>query len=74
MVFCEQVTFQAETNINQAKNSKVTSYFINKGAKVSRDNLLVKLLGEGATYKIQGINLLCNHQDMSHQIYVSSNL
>jgi len=66
----ERVTYQAETNINQAKGSKITSHFISKGAQIAKDNLWVKFLGDAACYNIQGISLLCDHQNMAQQICV----
>ena len=66
----EQSNHQTKTHINQEQNSKITSFFISKGAKTSSDTLHIKLAAENASYDIKGINLLCNTQTMSQQIKI----
>ncbi|MDR1057605.1 MAG: SufD family Fe-S cluster assembly protein [Coxiellaceae bacterium] len=63
-------THRAETNINQETDSKIISCFINKGANITTDRLWVKLMGEKASYKVRGVNLLSDQQNMTCQICI----
>lgn len=61
---------QESNEISQSSNSKITSIFINHGAKIVQDSISVKFTGENASYNTQGINLLYRGQTISTQIRI----
>jgi Fe-S cluster assembly protein SufD len=63
-------TYKSIINIDQHANSKITTNFISKGAKATKETLNVTFAGENASFELTGINLLNNKQNMSNQICV----
>lgn len=61
---------QIKTTINQAQNSKISSFLISVGAKTATDTLHIKLSGKNASYSIKGINLLRDTQNTNLNLLV----
>jgi len=65
-----QSNHRTTIDIDQAKNSKITSSFISNGAKTTKEILHINLAGKDASINIKRLNLLHNNQDMSNQIRI----
>jgi len=54
----ETATHLAQFKAHLGKNSKLTVFFMNAGGRLVRQEIVVKTTGEGADFKLRGINLL----------------
>jgi len=63
----ETATHLAQFKAHLGKNSKLTVFFMNAGGKLVRQEIVVKTTGEGADFKLRGINLLAGdtHTDVT---------
>jgi Fe-S cluster assembly protein SufD len=63
----ETATHLAQFKAHLGKNSKLTLFFMNAGGKLVRQEIVVKTTGEGADFKLRGINLLAGdaHTDVT---------
>ncbi|MEI8055003.1 MAG: SufD family Fe-S cluster assembly protein [bacterium] len=63
-------THCAQTIIKQEQNSKISSGFVGKGAKLSQDSLLVELTEKNAIYNAIGIIALHESQTLNYKICI----
>lgn len=63
----ETATHLAQFKAHLGKNSKLTVFFMNAGGKLVRQEIVVRTTGEGADFKLRGINLLAGdtHTDVT---------
>ncbi|MBA1140591.1 Fe-S cluster assembly protein SufD [Mesorhizobium neociceri] len=63
----ETATHLAQFKAHLGKNSKLTLFFMNAGGKLVRQEIVVRTTGEGADFKLRGINLLAGdtHTDVT---------
>jgi len=63
----ETATHLAQFKAHLGKNSKLTLFVMNAGGKLVRQEIVVKTTGEGADFKLRGINLLAGdtHTDVT---------
>lgn len=63
----ETATHLAQFKAYLGKNSKLTLFVMNAGGKLVRQEIVVKTTGEGADFKLRGINLLAGdtHTDVT---------
>ena len=63
----ETATHLAQFKAYIGKNSKLTLFVMNAGGKLVRQEIVVKTTGEGADFKLRGINLLAGdtHTDVT---------
>ncbi|QPC93448.1 Fe-S cluster assembly protein SufD [Mesorhizobium sp. INR15] len=63
----ETATHLAQFKAHIGKNAKLTVFFMNAGGKLVRQEIVVKTTGEGADFKLRGINLLAgdSHADVT---------
>ena len=54
----ETATHLAQFKAELGKNSKLTLFVMNAGGKLVRQEVIVKAAGEGADFKLRGVNLL----------------
>ncbi|WP_202354692.1 Fe-S cluster assembly protein SufD [Mesorhizobium sp. 113-3-3] len=63
----ETATHLAQFKAHIGKNAKLTLFVMNAGGKLVRQEVMVKTTGEGADFKLRGINLLAGdtHSDVT---------
>ncbi len=63
----ETATHLAQFKAHLGKNSMLTVFFMNAGGKLVRQEIVVRTTGEGADFKLRGINLLAGdtHTDVT---------
>jgi Fe-S cluster assembly protein SufD len=63
----DTATHLAQFKAHLGKNSKLTLFVMNAGGKLVRQEVVVKTTGEGADFKLRGINLLAGdtHTDVT---------
>lgn len=63
----ETATHLAQFKVHIGKNAKLTLFVMNAGGKLVRQEIMVKTTGEGADFKLRGINLLAGdtHSDVT---------
>ncbi|PWK67560.1 Fe-S cluster assembly protein SufD [Aminobacter sp. AP02] len=63
----ETATHLAQFKAELGKNSKLTLFVMNAGGKLVRQEVIVKAAGEGADFKLRGVNLLAGdtHVDVT---------
>jgi len=63
----ETATHLAQFKAHIGKNAKLTVFFMNAGGKLVRQEIVVRTTGEGADFKLRGINLLAGdtHTDVT---------
>lgn len=63
----ETATHLAQFKAEIGKNSKLTLFVMNAGGKLVRQEVIVKTTGEGADFKLRGVNLLAGdtHVDVT---------
>lgn len=63
----ETATHLAQFKAELGKNSKLTLFVMNAGGKLVRQEVIVKASGEGADFKLRGVNLLAGdtHVDVT---------
>lgn len=63
----ETATHLAQFKAELGKNAKLTLFVMNAGGKLVRQEIIVKAAGEGADFKLRGVNLLAgdSHVDVT---------
>jgi Fe-S cluster assembly protein SufD len=63
----ETATHLAQFKAELGKNAKLTLFVMNAGGKLVRQEVIVKAVGEGADFKLRGVNLLAgdSHVDVT---------
>ncbi|ODA94796.1 Fe-S cluster assembly protein SufD [Mesorhizobium sp. SEMIA 3007] len=63
----DRATHLAQFKAHIGKNAKLTLFVMNAGGKLVRQEVMVKTTGEGADFKLRGINLLAGdtHSDVT---------
>lgn len=63
----ETATHLAQLKAELGKNAKLTLFVMNAGGKLVRQEVIVKAAGEGADFKLRGVNLLAgdSHVDVT---------
>ncbi len=63
----ETATHLAQFKAELGKNAKLTLFVMNAGGKLVRQEVIVKAAGEGADFKLRGVNLLAgdSHVDVT---------
>jgi Fe-S cluster assembly protein SufD len=63
----ETATHLAQFKAHIGKNAKLTLFVMNAGGKLVRQEIIIKTTGEGADFKLRGINLLAGdtHTDVT---------
>ncbi|MBA3446264.1 MAG: Fe-S cluster assembly protein SufD [Pseudaminobacter sp.] len=63
----ETATHLAQFKAELGKNSRLTLFVMNAGGKLVRQEVIVKAAGEGAEFKLRGVNLLAGdtHTDLT---------